>query len=51
MGVIAETTNRVVVMRYGKIVEQGNTADVLSNPQSNECKSLVMSVPPTNKKI
>ena len=38
-------------MRYGKIVEQGNTADVLSNPQSNECKSLVMSVPPTNKKI
>tara|TARA_Y100000590_G_scaffold460897_1_gene621283 strand:+ start:75 stop:1775 length:1701 start_codon:yes stop_codon:yes gene_type:complete len=51
MGVIAETTNRVVVMRYGKIVEQGNTSDVLSNPQSNECKSLVMSVPPTNKKI
>jgi len=51
MGVIAETTNRVVVMRYGKIVEQGNTIEVLSNPQSNECKSLVMSVPPTNKKI
>ena len=51
MGVIAETTNRVVVMRYGKIVEQGHTAKVLSNPQSNECKSLVMSVPPTNKKI
>ncbi|MDC0056893.1 ABC transporter ATP-binding protein [Alphaproteobacteria bacterium] len=51
MGVIAETTNRVVVMRNGKIVEQGNTVEVLSNPQSNECKSLVMSVPPTNKKI
>ena len=51
IGVIAETTNRVVVMRYGKIVEQGNTAEVLSNPQSSECKSLVMSVPPTNKKI
>jgi len=51
MGVIAETTNRVVVMRYGKVVEQGKTSDVLSNPQSNECKSLVMSVPPTNKKI
>ena len=51
MGVIAETTNRVVVMRNGQIVEQGNTVEVLSNPQSNECKSLVMSVPPTNKKI
>ena len=51
MGVIAETTDRVVVMRYGKIVEQGKTSEILSNPQSNECKSLVMSVPPTNKKI
>ena len=51
MGVIAETTDRVIVMRYGKIVEQGKTIEVLSNPQSNECKSLVMSVPPTNKKI
>ena len=51
MGVIAETTDRVIVMRYGKIVEQGKTSDILSNPQSNECKSLVMSVPPTNKKI
>ena len=51
MGVIAETTDRVIVMRYGEIVEQGKTQDILTNPQSNECKSLVMSVPPTNKKI
>ena len=51
MGVIAETTDRVVVMRLGKIVEQGKTIEVLSNPKSIECKSLVMSVPPTNKKI
>ena len=51
MGVIAETTDRVIVMRYGKIVEQGKTQDILTNPQANECKSLVMSVPPTNKKI
>jgi len=51
MGVIAETTDKVVVMRFGKIVEQGKTLNILTNPQSNECKSLVMSVPPTNKKI
>ena len=51
MGVIAETTDRVGVMRLGKIVEQGKTTEILSNPQSIECKSLVMSVPPTNKKI
>ena len=51
MGVIAETTDRVIVMRFGNIVEQGKTSKILSNPASIECKSLVMSVPPTNKKI
>ena len=51
MGVIAETTDRVIVMRFGNIVEQGKTSKILSNPESIECKSLVMSVPPTNKKI
>ena len=51
MGVIAETTDRVIVMRHGIIVEQGKTQEILSKPKSLECKSLVMSVPPTNKKI
>ncbi len=51
MGVIAETTNKVIIMRNGVIVEQGITKDILTNPQSNEGKSLVISVPPTNKKI
>ena len=51
MGVIAETTNKVIVMRNGLIVEQGNTKDLLTNPKSTEARSLVISVPPTNKKI
>ena len=51
MGVIAETTNKVIVMRHGLIVEQGNTRDLLTNPKSTEARSLVISVPPTNKKI
>ena len=51
MGVIAETTNKVLVMRHGVIVENGFTRDVLTNPKSNEAKSLVISVPPTDKKI
>ena len=38
-------------MRHGVIVEQGNTRDLLTNPKSTEAKSLVISVPPTNKKI
>ncbi len=51
MGVIAETTDKVIVMRYGLIVEQGDTKELLTNPKSTEAKSLVISVPPTNKKI
>ena len=51
MGVIAETTNKVIVMRHGVIVEQGNTKDLLTQPKSTEARSLVISVPPTNKKI
>jgi len=51
MGVIAETTNKVIVMRHGLIVEQGDTKELLTNPKSNEAISLVISVPPTNKKI
>ena len=51
IGVIAEITDKVIIMRYGKIVENGKTHQVLSKPASIECKSLVMSVPPANKKI
>ena len=51
MGVIAETTNKVIVMRDGCIVEQGDTKELLTNPKSNEARRLVISVPPTNKKI
>ncbi len=51
MGVIAETTDKVIVMRQGIIVEQGETKELLTNPKSTEAKSLVISVPPTNKKI
>ena len=51
MGVIAETTDKVIVMRYGHIVEQGETKELLTNPKSTEARSLVISVPPTNKKI
>ncbi len=51
MGVIAETTDRVAVMKNGNLVEIGNTKDVLTKPKVMYTKSLVSSVPPTNKKI
>ncbi len=51
MGVIAETATRVAVMKSGNLVEIGETKKILTNPQENYTKSLVSSVPPTNKKI
>jgi len=51
MGVIAETADRVAVMKSGDLVEIGKTKDILINPKKNYTKSLVSSVPPTNKKI
>ena len=51
MGVIAETTDRVAVMKSGNLVEIGETKEILTKPKENYTKSLVSSVPPTNKKI
>jgi peptide/nickel transport system ATP-binding protein len=51
MGVIAETANRVAVMKNGNVVEIGLTKEILTKPKETYTKSLVKSVPPTNKKI
>ncbi len=51
MGVIAETTDRVAVMKNGNLVEIGFTKEILTKPKEIYTKSLVSSVPPTNKKI
>ena len=51
MGVISETTDRVAVMKNGDLVEIGTTKEILTKPKEIYTKSLVSSVPPTNKKI
>ena len=51
MGVIAETANRVAVMKNGNVVEIGITKEILTNPKETYTKSLVSSVPQTKKKI
>ncbi|WGF86448.1 ABC transporter ATP-binding protein [Marinivivus vitaminiproducens] len=45
MGVIAETTDRVVVMYRGEVVEVGPTAKVLGAPDHPYTKSLIAAVP------
>ena len=51
MGVISETVDRVAVMKNGDLVEIGTTKELLTNPKEIYTKSLISSVPPTNKKI
>ena len=51
MGVISETADRVAVMKNGDLVEIGTTKEILTNPKATYTKSLISSVPPTNKKI
>ncbi len=51
MGVISETADRVAVMKNGDLVEIGITKEILTNPKEVYTKSLIRSVPPTNKKI
>lgn len=44
-------TDRVVVMRDGKIVESGHTESIFSNPKNVYTKGLIASIPPLDKKL
>jgi peptide/nickel transport system ATP-binding protein len=44
-GVVAEVADRVAVMRQGKVVEQGTSADILQRPQHAYTRALVAAVP------
>ena len=47
-GVVAEIAHRVVVMQYGRVVEQGVTDDVLYRPRDEYTRLLIRSVPSLN---
>jgi peptide/nickel transport system ATP-binding protein len=44
-GVVAEIADRVVVMRYGRVVEQGTVEEILQNPQHTYTRMLLDAVP------
>ncbi|KAE9625143.1 dipeptide ABC transporter ATP-binding protein [Parasedimentitalea maritima] len=50
IGVIAQIADRVSVMRSGKVLETGATAQVLGNPQHPYTQTLLDSVPPLDRK-
>ncbi|MEE1824812.1 ABC transporter ATP-binding protein [Streptomyces sp. BE20] len=45
LGVIAQTCRRLLVMRHGRVVESGETSDVLGAPQHPYTKQLLAAVP------
>lgn len=45
MGVVAEVTDRVLVMRKGKVVEENATASVIDNPAEDYTRDLMAAVP------
>lgn len=45
MGVVAEMTDKVIVMYAGYVVEQGTTKNVLLNPQHPYTKGLIACIP------
>lgn len=45
MGVIAETADRVYVMRHGHLVETGPTAQVIQTPAADYTKGLIAAIP------
>jgi ABC-type dipeptide/oligopeptide/nickel transport system ATPase component len=46
IGVIAETSNEVLVMKDGQILESGDTIKVLTKPQNEYTKHLLSCIPP-----
>jgi peptide/nickel transport system ATP-binding protein len=51
IGVIAQVADRVTVMRKGRVIESGVTAQVLGAPQHSYTQALMDAVPPLDRKI
>ncbi len=45
MGVVAEVADDVLVMRHGRVVEQGSVHEVFSNPKQDYTRSLIAAAP------
>ena len=43
LGIAKNFCNRLLVMNYGKIIEEGDSSTIFSNPKNNITKALVNS--------
>ena len=51
IGVINEITDRVTVLRSGRVIESGTTQQVLGSPTDNYTKALMAAVPRLDKRL
>ena len=51
LAVVRALCNKVVVMQKGKIVEQGDAADIYENPQHPYTQKLIASIPGRDKRL
>ncbi|WP_296419120.1 dipeptide ABC transporter ATP-binding protein [Pseudooctadecabacter sp.] len=51
IGVIAQVADRVTVMRHGKVMESGETRQVLGAPEHPYTRALMDAVPPLDRRI
>lgn len=51
IGVIAQVSDRVTVLRAGRQIETGNTAQVLGDPQQTYTRALMAAVPRLDKRL
>ncbi len=45
MGVVAEMADRVIIMRHGRMVEEGATSDIFARPHADYTRELLAAVP------
>ena len=45
MGVVAEMADRVIVMRHGRMVEEGRAAEIFARPKADYTRELLAAVP------
>ncbi|WP_081294976.1 MULTISPECIES: ABC transporter ATP-binding protein [Mesorhizobium] len=45
MGVVAEMADRVIIMRHGRMIEEGRTSDIFARPRADYTRELLAAVP------
>ncbi|MBN1384237.1 MAG: ABC transporter ATP-binding protein [Elusimicrobia bacterium] len=50
-GIISDICNKIAVLYAGEIVEQGNTTEILKNPEHPYTRALLAAIPEAHKKL